>query len=181
MSAGIFNNQKTTKLDMYNAVKDRMKTGDILLWQSDSLLGSAIRWRTKSDVNHASMIIRMSEWEGLERRRFHTEAMERGVYPNLLSNRLEGCKGKVWWLPLKDSWDNKRQLIGERLTDCWGKKYDYKSLLWQAIGKVSIDTQQLFCSEVIDYALGFTGQAHNPGELEGLGINSDKILIYESS
>jgi hypothetical protein len=105
--------------------------------------------------------------------------MGRGVYPNLLSNRLDGYKGKVWWLPLNDSWDDKRQLVGERLTECWGKKYDYKSLFWQAIGKVSIDTQQLFCSEVIDYALGFVGQAHNPGELEHLGINRDKILIYD--
>jgi len=180
MSAGIFNNVKTSKLDTYNAIKDQMKTGDIIQWHSNSLVGSIIRWRTKAEANHSSMVIRMSEWEGLERRRFHTEAMGRGVYPNLLSNRLEGYKGKVWWMPLKDSWDDKRQLVGERLTDCWGKEYDYKSLLWQAIGKVSIDTQQMFCSEVVDYALGFTGQAHNPGELETLGIHKDKILIYES-
>jgi len=123
----------------------------------------------------------MSEWEGLERRRFHTEAMERGVYPNLLSRRLATFKGQVWWLPLKNTWDAERQKIGERITECWGIGYDYPSLFYQLIGKVSIDTQKMFCSEVVDYALGFTGQAHNPGELETLGIHRDKVLIYDPS
>jgi hypothetical protein len=168
-------------MNIYEVVKDQLKTGDILQWHSKSIVGSLIRWRTDSDANHSSMIIRLAEYECLERRRFHTEAMGRGVYPNLLSNRLKGYRGKVWWLPLKDSWNPDRQKIGERLTECWGKKYDYKSLFWQAIGKVSIDTQQMFCSEVIDYALGFTGTAHNPGELEALGIHRDKILIYDQS
>lgn len=167
-------------MNAYPIYREYFKTGDILQWASYSMIGSVIRWRTKSDANHSSMVIRLSEWEGLERRRFHTEAMERGVYPNLLSNRLKDYKGKMWWMPLKDSWDDKRQLIGERLTEVWGKAYDYKSLMWQTIGKVSIDTQQMFCSEVVDYALGFTGQAHNPGELETLGIHRDKILIYDS-
>ena len=166
-------------INNYPLYKEFFKTGDILQWASDSFIGKAIRWRTNSDVNHSSIVIRMSEWEGLERRRFHTEALERGVYPNLLSVRLSDYEGKVWWLPLKDSWDDKRQLIGERITDCWGKSYDYPSLLYQLIGKVSIDTQQMFCSEVVDYVLGFTGQAHNPGELETLGIHKDKVLIYE--
>jgi hypothetical protein len=167
-------------INIYDTIKEDIRTGDILQWASDSMIGKAIRWRTKSDVNHSSMVIRMSEWEGLDRRRFHTEAVGRGVFPNLLSNRLKDYKGKMWWLPLKDSWNDKRQLIGERLTECWGISYDYKSLVWQLIGKVSIDTQQLFCSEVADYALGFVGQAHNPGELETLGIHRDKVLIYEA-
>lgn len=167
-------------INLYEQYKDDLKTGDLLQWQSYSLLGKLIRWRTGAEANHSSMIIRMSEYEGLVRRRFHTEAMERGVYPNLLSNRLNDYKGKMWWLPLKDTWNDQRRIIGERLTDTWGKQYDFKSLLWQAVGKCSIDTQQMFCSEVIDYALGFTGTAHNPGELETLGIHRDRILLYDS-
>jgi hypothetical protein len=166
-------------LELYCAVKDQMKTGDLLQWQSDSLVGGIIRWKTGSDVNHSSMVIRLSEYEGEERRRFHTEAMERGVYPNLLSARLDTFKGKVWWLPLKDEWDPKRVGIGRRLTEMWGREYDYGSLFRQLMGAVNADGKQLFCSEACYLALGFTGAAPNPGEMEGLKVHKAKILIRE--
>lgn len=179
-----------TNLNLYNNVKNHMKTGDILQWHSYSFVGKAIRWKTskkgdiKRDVpNHSSMIIRLSEWEGIERRRYHTEAMNRGVYPNVLSRRLENFKGRVWWLPLKAEWDSKREEVGLRLLDVWGTPYDYKSLVWQLIGKVSVDIRQLFCSEVIDFALfGKTEkQAHNPRDVENLGAHRDKIFIFDSN
>lgn len=164
---------------VYNSVKDQMKTGDFLQWRSPGIIGSIIRWKTKSEANHSSMIIRFQEYEGEERRRFHTEAMERGVYPNLLSSRLEQYKGKVWWLPLKPEWDSQRGEIGRRLMLLWGRKYDYRSLVWQLIGKVNADTKQLFCSETCYVALGGKGIAPNPGELEKMGVHSDKILIWD--
>ena len=175
-------------INNYDLIKEDMKTGDILQWQSYSIVGSLIRWRTKDkDVskedtpNHSSMIIRLSEYEGLERRRFHTEAMERGVYPNLLSVRLKGYKGKVWWLPLKEDWDGKREEIGMRLTECWGKEYDYKSLVWQLIGKVNIDVRKMFCSEVVAFGLyGKKGKAPNPVELEKYNAHRDKMLFFDS-
>ena len=173
---------------VYDNYKELFKTGDILSWQSYSTIGKIIRWKTNTEEtpkeetpNHSSMIIRLSEWEGKERRRYHTEAMERGVYPNILSNRLKDYKGKVWWLPLKDEWDPKREEVGMRLTECWGKGYDYKSLIWQLVGKVSIDARQLFCSETVDFALGFKGEAHNPVNLELLGIQKFKLLIHDSN
>lgn len=167
--------------DLYNTNKNQMKTGDLLQWKSPGIIGAAIRWKTKSEVNHTSMIIRLGEYEGEERHRFHTEAMERGVYPNLLSVRLEAFKGQVWWLPLKDEWDQKRINIGRRLTEMWGKEYDYKSLFWQLIGKVNADAKQLFCSETCYLALGFNGKAPNPGEIENLKVHKNKILIWDGS
>ena len=173
---------------VYDQYKEQFRTGDILQWQSYSAIGKIIRWKTnvpeiskEETPNHSSMVIRLIEWEGAERRRYHTEAMERGVYPNILSARLKEFEGKVWWLPLKEEWDPKRTEIGMRLTECWGKGYDYKSLVWQLIGKVSIDARQLFCSETVDYALGFEGVAHNPVQLELLGIQRHKLLIQDSA
>lgn len=176
-------------LNLYNNIKDGMKTGDILQWHSYSAVGKIIRWKTKQKdederevPNHSSMIIRLSEWEE-ERRRYHTEAMERGVYPNLLSRRLEEFKGRVWWLPLKDEWDSKREEIGLRLTDVWGIPYDYQSLVWQLLGKVSVDVRRLFCSEVIDFALfgKINKKASNPREVENLGVHKDRIFIFDSN
>lgn len=164
-------------LTKYNEVKDDMKTGDILSWKSKSLIGSLIRWKTGGEANHSSMVIRLSEYEGTERRRYHTEAMERGVYPNLLSQRLQEYDGEVWWLPLKDEYNEARICIGQRLTECWGKPYDYKSIFTQLFAKVSVNMRRMFCSEVVYYALGGTGKAPNPNELENMGYNKDKVKL----
>lgn len=152
-------------LTFYHAVREEMQTGDILYWRSKSFVGSAIRWRTGGKGNHISQIIRLSDCEWTDGRRFHTEAMERGVYPNLLSKRLEDYAGTVWWLPLKPEWDAQRAIIAVRMAEMWGTPYDYKSLFWQLIGKASTDAKQLFCSEFAWKALGFDGIAPNPKEL----------------
>ena len=164
-------------LTIYDSVKEGMKTGDFLLWKSNSIVGSLIRWRTGGDENHASSIIRMQEYEGLERRRFHTEAMERGVYPNILSVRLAEFDGEVWWCQLKDEYNQHRQEIGERLTECWGKPYDYESIAKQIFASVNVDLQRMFCSEVVYYALGGTGKAPNPHELLGLGFHKAIVKL----
>jgi hypothetical protein len=167
--------------NLYDQVKNEMGTGDILYWRSNSLVGKLIRWRTGGEGNHISQIIRIAECEGEDGRRYHTEALERGVYANLLSTRLNNFKGKVWWLPLKPEWDSKRIEIGIRMASMWGTEYDFKSLFWQILGKVSSDAEQLFCSEFAWLALGYTGTAPNPKELaEGMDIYRKKVLIWEA-
>src|SRR5512133_2934623 len=106
--------------------------------------------------------------------------MDRGVYPNLLSERLKGHSGRVWWYPLIDDWDAYRSDIAMRLGAMWGKEYDYPSLVYQLIGKVSADARRLFCSEVCFLALGYQGQAPNPYELTQYPIWKPKVLIYDS-
>ena len=164
-------------LTIYNSVKDDMKTGDFLLWKSNSIVGSLIRWKTGGDENHASSIIRMSEYEGTERRRFHTEAMGRGVYPNLLSVRLAEFDGEVWWYQLRDEYDAKRTEIGMRLTECWGRPYDYDSIVKQIFCSVSMDMRKMFCSEVVYYSLGGTGKAPNPHELAGMDFHKNIVKL----
>lgn len=159
---------------LYEVVRDQLKTGDCLGWHSDSLIGKAIRWKTVPssvpddsplNINHVSSIIRLKEYEGLQRRVFITEALEHGTVLNMLSKRLEEFKGKVFWYPLKDTWNVERQAIGERLLQYIGIEYDYRSIVEQIFGSVSIDVKKLFCSEYVYKSYGFSGKAPNPYEL----------------
>jgi hypothetical protein len=154
-----------------------MKTGDLLQWHSDSPLGWMIRAKTHSIFNHSGLVIRLAEYEGLERRRFTHEALEHGIVLNLLSRRLEDFNGEVWWYPLKDDWDERRQTIGERALAFTGIGYDYKAIIDQLFAPVQSDCAQLFCSEMCFLAYGFSGTAPNPGELLTLNIFKEGVKI----
>jgi len=161
-------------LTLYNKVRQDMSTGDMLGWHSYSLIGKAIRLRTvPSDVpedspmrvNHTSGIIRLTEYEGLDRRVFITEALEHGAVLNLLSRRLERFDGKVFWYPLKPDWSCKRQFVGEQSLSFIGIPYDYEAIAAQLFGPVEVDAKSLFCSEYYYKSLGYQGQAPTPYEL----------------
>ena len=164
-------------LATYNLIKSEMRTGDLLQWRSHSVIGASIRCRTGSMVNHSSLVMRLSEYEGLERRRYTTEAQEHGTVLNLLSRRLEQFDGEVWWYPLTESWNSKRTSIGETALSLIGVPYDYGSLLRQLVGKVTADARSLFCSEYCFLAYGFTGKAPAPGDMPSLGIFKDPIKL----
>jgi hypothetical protein len=164
-------------LTLYNSIRDQMKTGDLLQWKSNSVVGALIRWRTDSIFNHSSLVLRLSEYEGLERRRFTTEALENGSVLNFLSRRLEQFDGEVWWYPLKDDWNDKRQAVGETALSLIGIPYDYKSIAAQIFGSVSTDSRALFCSEYCYISYGFEGKAPNPGEMPNLGIFKEGVKI----
>ena len=157
-------------LSKYNAIKDSLKSGDLILWQTNNFVGNAIQLFTGSIYSHASIVLRLSEYEGLERRRFTTEALRYGVVLNLLSRRLEHQNGVAWVFPLKDDWDLKRQAIGEKALSLVGIPYDYGSLWKMISGEVFADALKLFCSEYCFLAYGFEGQAPTPGEMPSLGI-----------
>jgi hypothetical protein len=165
-------------LTIYNSVKDRMKTGDLLQWRCNSLIGAAIRWRTKSEVNHSSLVIRLDDYKGKEDRRCTTEAMGKGVVLSLLSRRLGELDGSCWWYPLADSWtDDLRKQVGEWALEKIGLPYDFGSIARQIIGKVSADARELFCSEYCFMAYGLSGTAPDPGDMPGLGIFGERVKI----
>lgn len=155
-------------LESYNKYRSLMKTGDVLQWKSNSLLGKGIRLRKGGDINHTGIIIRLTEYEGLERRVFTLEALESGVVLNLLSRRLESFDGEVYLHLLKSEYDCTRQSIGERALYCVGIPYDYPSILKECFGNAQMGFNKLFCSETAWYALtGKTeGEAPDPIEFE---------------
>lgn len=165
------------KTAYYEQIKDRMKTGDLLQWRSNSLVGGLIRWRTGSIFNHSSLVLRLQEYEGAEHRRYTTEALEHGTVLNFLSRRLEKYDGEVWWCPLKDEWESRRQEIGERALSLIGIPYDYKSLIKQIIGKVSAEATSLFCSEYCYLSYGLTGTAPTPADMLDLKIFKSPLKL----
>jgi hypothetical protein len=167
-------------LSAYEAVKDQMKTGDMILWSHNSLIGKLIEGFSHANVSHASLVIRLQEYEGLERRRFHMEATGKGVYPNLLSRALAHYDGEAWWYPLKDEWDSSRQAIGEKAFQWLGVDYDFEGTLRNAWEKVKADPTKLFCSEYVFLCYGLSGLAPTPGNLPGLGLFKEPVqILYE--
>lgn len=152
------------KVATYLSLRKNFRTGDLLQWRSNSLIGAAIRWRTGSNVNHSGLVLELQEYEDpLNCRRWTSEAVGRGVFPILLSRKLEHFDGEAWWHPLKD--DSLRVGIGRKMVSCFGIGYDFLSIFHQIFGKVSTDLRRLFCSEYCFHCVGGTGAAPHPGDL----------------
>lgn len=164
-------------LTKYREVADQIKTGDLLQWHTHGIFGTLIRWKTQSKVNHSGLAICLKEYEGLDRRRFTTEALNAGTVLNLLSRRLEQHQGEVWWYPLIDEWNDRRQAIGERALQMIGIPYDFKSIAFQLFGHVSTNDKALFCSEYCAMAYGILGTAPTPAEMFNLGIFKKGVQI----
>jgi len=190
-------------LSLYFAVRSGIRTGDPVQFSSSTLVGLAIRWWTKSDVNHTAMAIRFRDFEEKIDRVFIIEAMEHGLQLRSLSERLSAHKGKAWWLPLRDEFDNDlRRAIGACALGYLGKgvKYDYQGcILGNLINRAKKDDTKLFCSEALyryieDAVLGaegyedlkravldanryLEGEAPTPADIPRLGLSKDGIGI----
>ncbi len=171
-----------SNLKMYMQVRHIMRTGDCLLWKSNSIVGWLIRKFSKGNVNHASLVISLSEYGNLKDRRFLLEALPSGIVLRLLSRRLMNFKGKVWWYPLRDEYNDNRDRIGEWALTQVGISYDYPSLFKNIIGKVSADAHKFFCSEYafmgwIAGGIKLKGKAPRPCDIPKLKIFKKAIRI----
>jgi len=157
-------------------------TGDLLEWQSKTALGWLIRKFTGRDVNHTSLVIRFTSFD--QERVYNLEALARGVYPNLLSRRLEHHRGKVYWLQLRPGYDSQRVGIAREAMKYVGLKYDYGSLLKQAISRVSAQTDAFFCSELcyqagVEAGLPIKQEfAPRPGGFGEMDVYRERIRIW---
>jgi len=177
-------------LKEYIAVREQIKTGDLLQWHSHSLLGEMIRRKTRKDrptheilfdidVNHSTLAVRMTETSSGDLRVFTTEALEKGTVPAFLSVRLQQFDGKVWWYPLKDEWEAARSVISRRAFDHLGIGYDYFAILKQLFNFTpKLDTKNLYCNEYCCVCWGVDLEtAHNPNWLPNLGIFKKPVRI----
>ncbi len=164
-------------LDKYDSIKDRMLTGDLLLWQTHNIIGGVIQYATKSIYSHASLVQCFSEYEGIEKRRFTTESERNGVVLNLLSRRLQHQNGHVWWFPLRPEYHERRQMIGEIALSFVGVPYDFGAILRFLFGNVLTDVKAIFCSELVYISWGFSGKAPAPDQLLDLGRVGEGVQI----
>jgi len=156
-------------LTLYNAVRPKMQTGDLILWSSNTILGKLIQWFSRAKENHASLVIRFTQYN--RDRVYILEALEHGIVLRALSERLENHKGKAWWYPVIPELDSRRKSCGAIALAKVGTKYDYGSLFKQAVARVSIDAKRFFCSEYWQWCwqkagVPFVSQiAMRPGDL----------------
>jgi len=177
------------RLKMYRAFSGKMQSADMLEWRSETALGYAIRFFTRADVNHTGLVLRLNEFGGLLDRRFTIEALEHGLEFNLISKRCLGHKGKLYWYPLKPRYEPVRDKVAEWAVNMLGMRieYDYSSLFWNAVSRVSVNAKALYCTETVQAAYTSVGiidsnrPAMRPGDIEKLGLHLPRILVYDSN
>jgi hypothetical protein len=152
-----------------------MKTGDCILWSSDTLLGKLIQWKSGSMYNHVSMVIRFNEYD--VDRVYVIEALEHGIVLMPLSERLLKHKGTAFHFSLMNYLDNihLRNCMAKHSLSSAGKDYDYKSLFLNIFGKVSTETSQYFCSEFWFDMLKKASYETDIGSDELLKIHNDLL------
>ena len=123
-------------LRKYNAVRDEIKTGDLIAFSGRGFISSIIKLVTMSQISHVGIaIVGDSAFMGkvvcvAEVR------MKIGVQINLLRPRLEEYKGKIWVYPLKEELiiDQELALVAAIRKEHTEKiKYNYKQAAKAAI------------------------------------------------
>lgn len=140
-------------LGLYESLRPRIHTGDAVLWKSRSFIGGIIRAWSKSEYNHVSIAIRFTEFD-LDRV-YILEELERGAVMYPLSRRLEHHKGNAWIYPLDAPLVMAKRPMARWALYMQGTKYDYPGLFSNLLGRVSLDTRRLFCSEYYWLALEY--------------------------
>lgn len=134
-------------LTNYEKYRPLMKTGDTLLYKRRNFFSWLIRLFSPG-FNHASIVIRFNEYNGQKDRVWTLEAELPGVILTFLSRSLARFKGSVWWYPLKDEFNCKRESIGLFILEQSGKPYDFRSLFKNIFGRVNAEIRAIFCSEL---------------------------------
>jgi len=149
-----------SNLDLYEAIRPSIKTGDMVAWHSDSLFpGRIIQWFSKSEFSHISIAVRFAEFD--QDRVYIFEEVETGAVLMPLSKRLQGQNGKAWIFPLAADLLPIRSFMGAWCLSKLGTHYDYKGLLENIGGRISVDAHAMICSEYGWMAFGYgCTQAH---------------------
>jgi len=168
-------------LSTYYSLKPKIKTGDLLEFAPDSTLGKVIRLKTHSDVSHTGMVVSLP-YEELKDYRHVLEVTEVGTCINILYKRLKYYKGSVFWLPLKEEYDEVRYdlAIWALLNTC--SEFPTRKLLRALLEDVLVDYDKFMCNEY--YFLNLkennlvTGDvAPHPGDFMKFGIHKPRIQL----
>lgn len=172
-------------LSQYDGLRPLIKTGDLIEFASNGFIGTGIMAVTGRKVSHSSMVIRLPYQNSP--RRYIVEAVRTGPEFHLLSDVLQHYNGKVIWYGLKSEYDSKRDAIGDWLFHELSQKkgYDFKGVLMQLFGRVSLDAKRLYCTELCELPYIEQGiiepdpkGARRPGDLPALGIFKSQAHLW---
>lgn len=171
-------------MDLYTENRYRIKSGDCLLYRTKGAISHLVRYFSHANVNHAELVIRPYQLGCFHDRRFALGALGQGITLRLVSEKLRYHNGSAWVYPLKEKYDEYRDIIVSKAIDQEGAGYDYQSLFRQIVGKVSVDASKFFCSEFVYWAyresgmpIPTLGHAPTPGDLARLNIYDTPIMI----
>jgi uncharacterized protein YycO len=169
-------------LHKYYVFKELMRTGDLIEFSSNNVVGFMIRLFSRKHVNHSAMVIKF-DIDGCGHRRYIVESTASGTQLNLLSKRLKSYSGIVYWSALKPEYNIHRNKLSGWALDKIGAEYDYDGLFKQIFGRVSADIRKFVCSELVQMALEQVGVIPanktilRPGEFHETGIFCREIRI----
>ena len=152
----------------YLQLREDIRSGDCILWQSKGLVPWLImRW---TEYSHASLVVRFQEAAGLQDRIYMIEALSSGLTFTLLSERVQQMKGKAFLFQPHCLWQNSQEVLRHDALNALAKgiKYDYKGLFGNLFGRVNNNAKRYFCSEVVWVKWGKAGVLGN-GNLTDAG------------
>uniref|UniRef100_A0A6M3J9D6 Putative peptidase n=1 Tax=viral metagenome TaxID=1070528 RepID=A0A6M3J9D6_9ZZZZ len=165
-------------MNRYSELRSKMATGDCILWSGSGIISGLIKWKTKSKISHASLVVRLKKYEGLKDRVFLVEALPSGLELRLLSERAHSYKGSVYLAHQALMTKGQRRICRARALTKVAEdvKYDYGSLFRNVVGKVNVDARRFFCSEFVwwiwneaHYHENIKNEAPVPGDLWNYG------------
>lgn len=134
---------------IYQALRQDIKSGDCILWQGNGLLSRLIM--LYGGYSHASLVVRLDEYDGLKDRIFLVEALPSGLELRLASKRIEEYNGCAFHFRPDGITDKQRETAACIALDACAKgiKYDFGSLIRNALARVNINVRTFFCSEFV--------------------------------
>jgi len=155
-----------------------MKTGDLIAFSGKGRLSDIIKWKTRSQISHVGMVLRLDLGEGMgdsvmliesttliEQPDALTRLCVKGVQIHFLSQRLDTYDGDCWWTPLISDLPSNVEMVAW-LRETHAKRVPYDTCqalgagmdLFDSLGlRNDPDFEKLFCSELVARALQIGG------------------------
>lgn len=113
---------------VYETVRNRMQTGDAIIFEGIGLVSKLIQWRTKSRYSHVAMIARWKPYQ-VERVFLFQATAQYGVHAVPVSRYLAQHRGSAWWVPVNQAIvgqvvDYQLKLLDAAALD-FGRGYDF--------------------------------------------------------
>lgn len=134
---------------LYTDLRHKIQTGDLIFWSGTSITARAIKWWTKSHVNHVSTVVRIPHFKGLYNRVFIVEALGSGLELRLLSERMrQHPDDRVYWMHLPLDAMQRSTIGGGCISDVsFGYGYDFRGVLGYVFRFLPQNVKRYYCSE----------------------------------
>jgi len=143
-------------LTEYLAIRDRIRTGDVLAVGGRGLISKAIKWWTRSAISHVGMFVEDHRYG--RRRLTVVQALAKyGVVELPASRYLSELDGEAWWIQLDhpkflELNPHYQDVLGDFMLHQRGRKYDTGGALKHFAPWLKNAQQNYYCSEVMDEA-----------------------------